>query len=406
MGEGQGGGVLLKHDIAIVGAGMVGTTLAVALHQAGFDVALIEAGHAIQYDPAADYDLRVSALSAASQRLFERLQIWPAIAAGRISPYREMHVWDSGGHGMLHFDAAELGLPELGHIVENNLIQHAAWQALDSVSVYCPTSLISMESLEEGYRLMLDWQEPIEARLVVGADGAESRVRQLAGIGTTGWAYDQRGIVCNVRTHKPHRLTAWQRFLPTGPLAFLPLANGRCSIVWSCALDAASALMQLEDAAFMARLGEAFGDELGTITEISPRAAFPLRMLHADTYVKSNLAIVGDAAHVVHPLAGQGVNLGLMDVAVLVEVLSSGRRDGRDIGELRLLQRYERARRGDNLAMTAATDGLKRLFGSRHPLLRFARNHGLGVVNATAPLKNLLIRHAMGLAGDLPPLVR
>jgi 2-polyprenylphenol 6-hydroxylase len=396
----------LKHDVAIVGAGMVGTTLAVALHQAGFDVALIEAGHPVQYDPDADYDLRVSALSAASQRLFARLDIWPSIAAGRISPYRDMHVWDSGGQGVLHFDAAELGLPELGHIVENSLIQHAAWQALDTVSVYCPASLVSLEALERGYRLRLEGQDPIEARLVVGADGAESRVRNLVGIGTTGWTYDQRGIVCNVRTQKPHQHTAWQRFLPTGPLAFLPLADGRCSIVWSCELEVAAGLIQLENAAFMQRLTEAFGLELGDITETSPRAAFPLRMLHADTYVKPGLALVGDAAHVVHPLAGQGVNLGLLDAAVLVEVLTTARKDGRDIGELRLLQRYERTRRGDNLAMMAATDGLKRLFGSRHPLLKFVRNHGLGVVNATTPLKNLLIRHAMGVAGDLPSLVR
>jgi 2-polyprenylphenol 6-hydroxylase len=299
-----------------------------------------------------------------------------------------------------------LGLPELGHIVENSLIQHAAWQALDTVSVYCPASLVSLEALESGYRLMLDGQDPIEARLVVVADGAESRVRNLVGIGTTGWTYGQRGIVCNVRTQKPHQLTAWQRFLPTGPLAFLPLADGRCSIVWSCELDAAGELMKLEDAAYRERLAEAFGNELGDIIETSPRAAFPLRMLHADTYVKSGLALVGDAAHVVHPLAGQGVNLGLLDVAVLVDVLSAGRQDERDIGELRLLQRYERARRADNLAMTAATDGLKRLFGSRNPLLKFVRNHGLGVVNATTPLKNLLIRHAMGVAGDLPSLVR
>ncbi|MGH8458229.1 MAG: UbiH/UbiF/VisC/COQ6 family ubiquinone biosynthesis hydroxylase [Nevskiales bacterium] len=396
----------MKHDVAIVGAGMVGTTLAVALNRAGFDVALIEAGHPVHYDPKHDYDLRVSALSAASQRLLQRLEIWPAIAAGRLSPYREMHVWDSTGHGLLHFDAAELGLPELGHIVENNLIQHAAWQALDSVSVYCPARLQALEPRADGYHLKLEDQDPIEARLVVGADGAESRVRELAGIATTGWSYEQRGIVCNVSTEKPHKHTAWQRFLPTGPLAFLPLADGRCSIVWSADAAESDALMKLDDEVFKQRLGEAFGGELGAITALSRRAAFPLRMLHAEAYVQPHLALVGDAAHVIHPLAGQGVNLGLLDVAALVEVLSEARKENRDTGELRVLQRYERWRRGDNLVMTAATDGLKRLFGSTHPLLKFARNHGLGLVNATTPLKNLFIRHAMGLAGDLPALVR
>lgn len=396
----------MKHDIAIVGAGMVGTTLAAALHRAGFDVALVEAGHPVHYDPQDDYDLRVSALSAASQRLFQRLEIWPAIAAGRISPYREMHVWDSTGHGLLHFDAAELGLPELGHIVENHLIQQAAWNALDTVSVYCPARLSALEAHADGYQLKLQDQDPIEARLVVGADGADSRVRELAGIGTRGWAYEQRGIVCNVSTEKPHRHTARQRFLPTGPLAFLPLADGRCSIVWSADLVESEALMKLDDAAFRSRLDEAFGGELGAITALSQRAAFPLRMLHADKYVQAHLALVGDAAHVIHPLAGQGVNLGLLDVAALVQVLTEAKNQGRDIGELRVLERYERWRRGDNLMMVAATDGLKRLFGSTNPLLKFARNHGLGAVNAIAPLKNLFIRHAMGLAGDLPALVR
>jgi 2-polyprenylphenol 6-hydroxylase len=396
----------LTHDVAIVGAGMVGTTLAVALQRAGFDVALIEAAPPAPYDPESDYDLRVSALSAASQRLFERLGIWPAIAAGRISPYREMHVWDAGGAGLLHFDAAELGLPELGHIVENNLIQGAAWQALDTVSVYCPARLAALEPVADGYRLMLERGESLQARLVVGADGAESRVRELAGIGCSGWSYAQQGIVCNVATEKSHRHTAWQRFLPTGPLAFLPLADGRCSIVWSADAAEAGALMQLDDEAFKARLGEAFGGELGAVMALGRRAAFPLRMLHADRYVQPRLALVGDAAHVIHPLAGQGVNLGLLDVAALVEVLAQAKREDRDIGGLRVLQKYERWRRGDNLLMTAATDGLKRLFGSRNPLLAFARSRGLGVVNAVTPLKNLFIRHAMGIAGDLPPLVR
>ncbi|HXG29225.1 MAG TPA: UbiH/UbiF/VisC/COQ6 family ubiquinone biosynthesis hydroxylase [Nevskiales bacterium] len=396
----------MTHDVAIVGAGMVGTPLAVALQRAGFDVALIEASPPAHYDPKSDYDLRVSALSAASQRLLERLGIWPVIAAGRISPYREMQVWDSRGAGVLHFDAAELGLPQLGHIVENSLIQHAAWQALDRVSVYCPARLLALELGGDGYRLVFEGRDAIEAGLVVGADGAESRVRELAGIGCSGWSYAQQGIVCNVATEKPHRHTAWQRFLPTGPLAFLPLADGRCSIVWSADAAEAAALLALDDEAFRQRLAEAFGGELGEVTMVSRRAAFPLRMLHADRYVQSRLALVGDAAHVIHPLAGQGVNLGLLDVAALVEVLAQARREGRDIGELRVLQKYERWRRGDNLLMTAATDGLKRLFGSRNPLLAFARSRGLGMVNAITPLKNLLIRHAMGIAGDLPPLVR
>jgi 2-octaprenylphenol hydroxylase len=265
---------------------------------------------------------------------------------------------------------------------------------------------MALEPHADGYHLRLEDQDPIEARLVVGTDGASSRVRELAGITAIGWSYEQRGLVCNVSTEKQHRRTAWQRFLPTGPLAFLPLADGRCSIVWSADVAEADALMKLGDDAFRHRLHEAFGGELGAITNAGRRAAFPLRMLHAERYVQPHLVLAGDAAHVVHPLAGQGVNLGLLDVAALAEVLADAKQEGRDIGDLRVLQRYERWRRGDNLVMTAATDGLKRLFGSSNPLLKFARNRGLGVVNATTPLKNLFIRHAMGIAGDLPALVR
>jgi 2-octaprenylphenol hydroxylase len=326
-----------------------------------------------------------------------------------VSPYREMHVWDARGTGSIHFDSADIGEPNLGHIVENRVTRLALWERLEdlsSVRLVCPAGVDALEPAGDRTLVRLDSGDTVRTALVVAADGTRSHIRTMAGIGTRGWAYGQQAVVASVVTERPHGATARQRFLAEGPLAFLPLNDGECSIVWSTSPQHAEALLAMEEDRFCSELGEAFGYTLGRITSTGPRASFPLRLQHARHYVQRRLALVGDAAHASHPLAGQGVNLGLMDAAALAEVLEDASARGRDPGGLDVLRRYERARKGANLGMLAVMDGFKRLFGSQQPVLRLARNFGLDVVDGAAPLKQLIIRHAMGLAGEQPRLAR
>jgi 2-octaprenylphenol hydroxylase len=352
----------------------------------------------------------VSAISRASQRLFAAVGAWDGMTAWRVSPFRDMRVWDATGFGSIHFDSADIGEPLLGWIIENRVIQHALLERArqcPAVDLLCPTALETAQPLEAGgWRVGLKDGREFTTRLLVGADGAQSKVRQLAGIETGGWGYDQHAVVASVRTAQPHQETAWQRFLPSGPLAFLPLHDGRCSIVWSTTPERATGLLALNDEDFGAALAAAFEARLGAILEVGPRAAFPLRLQHAQAYVKPGVALIGDAAHVIHPLAGQGVNLGLLDAATLAEVLSDAMADDRDITSLKVLRRYERWRKGDNLLMLGIMDGFKRLFGTSLPPVRLLRNLGLNLTDAAGPLKNLIARRAMGLEGDLPRLAR
>jgi 2-polyprenylphenol 6-hydroxylase len=335
---------------------------------------------------------------------------WDGMTAWRVSPFRDMRVWDAAGFGSIHFDSADIGEPLLGWIIENRVIQHALLERarqFPTVDLLCPTALETAHPLEEGgWRVGLNDGREFTTRLLVGADGAQSKVRQLAGIETGGWGYDQHAVVANVRTEKPHQETAWQRFTPSGPLAFLPLSDGRCSIVWSNTPERAAGLLALDDNDFGDALMAAFEARLGAILEVGPRAAFPLRLQHAHAYVKPGVVLIGDAAHVIHPLAGQGVNLGLLDAATLAEVLSDAVAADRNIGSFKVLRRYERWRKGDNLLMLGIMDGFKRLFGNTLPPVRLLRNLGLNLTDAAGPLKNLIARRAMGLEGDLPRLAR
>lgn len=411
----------LNCDLLIVGGGMVGAALAAVCSGQGLSIVVTEAREPQRDWPAGDIDLRVSALSHASQRLLERLgrspSAWERIQALGASPYREMRVWDAVSGAGIHFDSADLGEPDLGHIVENRVIQLALWERLEAapdVTLLCPArgAALSLPAqgasspIPEPVRLELSDGRCIGARLLVGADGRDSWVRGQAGITSSGWEYDQHAIVANVRVAEPHRQTAWQRFLPSGPLAFLPLADGRCSIVWSATEERARQLMALDDAAFALELERAFDHRLGAVIDIGRRAAFPLRLQHADQYVRARLALVGDAAHAVHPLAGQGVNLGFLDAAQLAENLVEALARGRDIGGLWTLRRYERARRGDNLRMLAAMDALKRLFSNDNPLLVAARAAGLTLADRLVPVKRLFGEQALGQGKDLPALVR
>jgi len=386
-------------DVAIVGAGMVGSAMALALAQAGFRVALLEARAPEAWREGDEVDLRVVALAQSSRELLQRLGVWSDIAAARASPYRHMHVWDGENGAVLDFSAAERGEAQLGHIVENRLIQHALWQALqgdDRVDLRCPASVVASELDGDTRTLELDDGARIAARLVLAADGAASPLRALLGIATRDRDYAQRGVVAHVRTQRAHEDTAWQRFLPGGPLALLPLDDGRCSIVWSLPEAEAQRVLALDDAAFKAELGCAFDFRLGPIVETTRRAAFPLKLQLAQTYLAPRFALLGDAAHTVHPLAGQGVNLGYRDVAELLDVLTSARDAQRDFASESTLRRYERRRRSDNALSAWGFDAIGRVFNWQAEPLVFARGLGMRAVNMLTPLKRLLIDKAAG----------
>jgi 2-octaprenylphenol hydroxylase len=397
-----------SSDLIIVGGGMVGAALGCAVADAGFFVTLLE-----RREPQRDWvkdevDLRVSALTRASQRILENLGVWRRMSTLRISPYTDMEVWDAAGSGRIHFSAAQIGEPNLGHIVENRITQLALWERLEALPNVClryPAS-VSELLLEQGPALRLSDGTGLQAQLIVAADGRDSQIRAMAGIGTRGWEYDQHAIVATITPRLHHAYTARQRFMKRGPLAFLPIDDGRCSIVWSTSPEEASKLMALDDSAFCGALTQASERMLGEVEAVGPRAVFPLRLGHAETYIKPGLALIGDAAHAIHPLAGQGVNLGFLDAATLAETLIDARRAGRAIGRLSTLRRFERARKGGNMAMLAAMDAFKRTFSNEIPPLRLLRNLGLTLADRSGPLKQLLVRRAMGLSGELPSLAR
>ena len=319
----------------------------------------------------------------------------------------EMHVWDAQGTGVVHFDSAEIGLAELGYIIENRVIQSALIEMLASlpdVRTIFPGELAGIDYRDGHALVQLADGRSLSTQLIVGADGSNSSVRRLGNISTHGWPYDQRAIVTTVQPEFSHRYTAWQRFLPTGPLAFLPLMDEQCSIVWSTSSQHATALIELDESNFSAELEQAFELKLGHIRITGPRASFPLQLQHADQYIGQRLALIGDAAHTIHPLAGQGVNLGLLDAAALAEVLCNAKHVNRDLGGQPTLRKYERWRKGDNLMMMAAMDGFKRLFSNNIAPLCLLRNLGLTLTNDIKPIKNVLMRHAVGYRDDLPEL--
>jgi 2-octaprenylphenol hydroxylase len=398
-----------QFDIVIIGAGIVGATAACALADAGVTVALLEARPFEPETVVGAHDARVFAITRASQRIFEALGVWQGIVKRAAYPFREMEVWDAGGTGVIRFDCADIGEPCLGHMVEPRVIHAALLERLRSIStitLFCPARFSEITVSDTGVSVRLDAGDVLTAALVVAADGARSPAREHLGLAVRVHDYHQSGLVARVATELPHQSTARQRFLPGGPLAFLPMEEGWCSIVWTLPSAEAADLRALDRDAFHAALGKAFDFRLGRIVDSGPREVWPLQRMHADHYVAERIALIGDAAHAIHPLAGQGVNLGLLDAAALAEVVTAARTQGRDPGALQVLRRYERWRRGDNLLMMSAMDGFSQLFGNELGPLCWLRNFGLSVVNAVGPAKESLMRHAAGLAGDLPALAR
>ncbi len=408
----------MKHyDVIINGGGMVGATLACLLAKNALKIAVIEAFETAPFSPDDEFDLRVSAISRASQNAFIKAGVWDEIIGLRATPYEVMDVWDSeykkdsnnsndnneentkDNEGHIRFEADELGEPDLGHIVENKVTQLALNQALkkaDTITCYQPDKLQHYQLSDNEDRVIatLESGEQISATLLVGADGANSQVRKLAGIDFEQDDYGQSGLVAVVNTEKPHEFTAWQRFQPTGPLAFLPLSDGSSSIVWTLPADRADYYLSLSKTDFKAALAEAFGYKLGKITTVGKRAAFPLKGSQASSLIAQRIALIGDAAHTIHPLAGQGVNLGIKDAVELAQQLLSAKGD---LASHKLLRRFERARRGDNLITMRAMEGFRLLFGHTASPVIAARNLGMKLFNQIPMLKNEVIRKAMGL---------
>ncbi|MBW3830560.1 FAD-dependent 2-octaprenylphenol hydroxylase [Aeromonas hydrophila] len=396
-------------DVVIVGGGMVGLGLAAALKGSALKVAVIEGQLP---EPALDEapDNRVSALSLASQHILQQVGAWRGIEARRLQPYGQMEVWEQDSFGRIAFDAASLRQPELGHIVENRVIQLALLEAIldgDNIQLLSPARASSLQSGEAGSLLLLEDGRALSAKLVVAADGAHSWVRRQADIPLTSWDYGHHALVATVRCAEPHEAVARQIFTPEGPLAFLPLWQADlCSIVWSVPAARAEALCQCDEEQFNRQLTTAFDGRLGLCKVEGARSAIPLTARYARDFARERLVLVGDAAHTIHPLAGQGVNLGLLDAAALAEQILRNQAAGKDIGRLANLRSYERWRKSEAASMLAAMEGLKRLFAGANPLKKLVRGAGLCAFDLLTPLKQSVIRAAMGLEGELPALAK
>lgn len=415
-------------DIAIIGGGLVGGTLAAALSHGGFKVAVLDREAALEQTLPA-YDGRAAAIALGSVRVLDAIGLWAGMSdhAEPIWDIRvaDGHIIDGVSPLFLHYDHSDIGEDPFGYILENRWTRRAISdrlardpkiQAFNSYTVASIDRRLGTISVQATPAVNASQQEAgvspdtnhiqIEARLLIAADGKFSKTRDWAGIKTTGWSYDQTSLVCTVRHEKPHHGTAVELFLPGGPFAMLPMTENRSNVIWSEGSALARSIARLDDDAFLSEVVSRFGDWLGPASLEGPRFSYPLSLSHAETYIGERFALIGDAAHAIHPIAGQGLNMGIRDIAALVEVLVDAHRLGLDLGAQPVLERYEQWRRFDNVLLASVTDALTRLFSNDVEPLRMVRDLGLAAVNRVPPVKKLFMRHAMGIVGDLPKLIR
>jgi 2-octaprenyl-6-methoxyphenol hydroxylase len=401
-----------RVDVLISGGGMVGLPLGLALAQGGLNTVIVDAAAPAQALDA-KFDGRVSALAYASVRMLKALGVWDSLAPNA-QPIREILVTD-GKAGQaaspfsLHFDAEEVGADNLGHIAENRHIRsslHGCGAQQSHLTLLAPQTVKSLTVEAGGVTAKLADGEEISAALVIAADGRDSPLRVQMGVQVIGWSYPQTGIVATVEHERPHNGVAYEHFLPSGPFAILPMTGNRSSLVWTEARAKAPALLALDEASFNDELAHRFGSHLGKTKSAGPRWSYPLSFHLARDFVRPRFALAGDCAHGIHPIAGQGLNLGLKDAAALAEVLLDAARLGRDIGALDTLKRYERWRRFDSFALAASTDALNRLFSNDIAPLRHLRDLGLGIVDSIGPARRFFMRHAGGDIGKLPRLMK
>ncbi len=396
-----------RVELIVVGGGLTGLTLAIACAAAGIEVAVVD-----REDPEAmlaePFDGRTTAIAEGSKQVLDGIGLWPLVAQ-EAEPILEIRVADGDSPLFLHYDHRDIGTAPLGYIVENRVLRRALIERARALPSLVHLAPLAVERVERGggsALVHLADGGALRGELVAACDGRQSPLRQAAGIRALAWDYPQTGIVCTVRHALPHRGVAVEHFLPAGPFAILPMTGQRSSIVWTERAALAPGILALDERHFHAELARRFGDFLGEVEVVGPRWSYPLSLLHAERYVAPRLALVGDAAHVIHPIAGQGLNLGFRDIAVLAELIVDARRLGLDIGAPAVLERYQGWRRFDNMALAAVTDGLNRLFSNSVPPVKLLRDVGLALVDRLPPMKRFLMRHAMGLVGELPRLVR
>jgi len=397
-----------EFDVVIVGGGMVGATVACGLGGSNLKVAIIEQAIPDEFSSEQPHDLRVSALSLASKKILEVVGAWEGVLNRRYCPFRRMRVWETAGDS--EFNSDDIELPELGYIVENRVTQLALLEQLakfDNVELIAPVSIKTINYSASGQTtLKLSNDSELQTNMLVAADGGNSRVRQTVGLGVTSWDYQQHAMVIYVETDYEQQDITWQRFVPSGPQAFLPLTGNYGSIVWYNSADEVRRLKTLSSEELISELTATFPECLGKINQVLGVASFPLKRQHAQQYVKAGVALVGDAAHMINPLAGQGVNIGLLDAAALAEVLVEANERGENIGDFAVLRQYEKMRRNENLRMMTVMDAFYRVFSNKILPIKFLRNFGLGLAERISPVKNKVTRMAIGLDGKLPKLAR
>ncbi len=396
-----------NFDIIIVGGGMVGATVACSLGDSSLKIAVIEQNLPTAFDNAQPHDLRVSALSIASKNILDTIGAWQGILERRYCPFKRMRVFETAGD--TEFCSDEINHAELGFIVENRITQLALLdqlQQFENVTLFAPLTIKTIDYSVTETQIELENGQQLTAKVIVAADGGNSKVRQHVGLGVTSWDYAQHAMVIYLETDYPQQDITWQRFVPSGPQAFLPLTDNYASIVWYNSSDEVKRLINLAYPALMQELTKSFPECLGKITQVLGTASFPLKRQHAQNYVKQGVALVGDAAHMINPLAGQGVNIGLLDAAALAEVLIDANKKGENIADIKVLKRYEAMRKNENLKMMSVMDIFYRIFSNSILPVKFFRNLGLGFAERVTPLKHKIMRAAMGLEGKLPKLAR